>query len=496
MSANTENSLPAPGPDQARHVMWAQFNVVRSAVIGLLFVACTDSRAPTVTEPQASATSQTEIQDFHGARSMAADFDPGVPLAYYKRSLSFSKRTAGFTPPVQARAFGYMGLALYEAVIAGMPDHRSVARQLHGIGVLPEAQRGQHGSFDRGEAIQNGSPYNWALVANAALAEVMRGLWGDQTNQAAANIAELNALEDSLASAYGVGVPPGIAKQSTRFGQSVGAAVFATSRDDGGDRSYLTNFPTSYTPPVGPGFWVPTAAGQVAMQPFWAATVGTLALSSAAECDPGPPPAYSEQTDSRFYNEANFDYQLSKTLTPEQTTIARYWADGPGTISGPGHSLAIVNEIVMQQRANLARAAEAYARAGIADADALTAVWSAKYQYNLIRPVTYIRRVIDPTWTALLPTPPFPEYVSAHSGQSAAVMLTLEALFGDDVPFVDHAHDADGFAPRSFGHIFAAAEEAGISRLYAGIHFQSGNLNGRAVGRCVAAKVNSLRWRC
>ena len=74
-------------------------------------------------------------------------------------------------------------------------------------------------------------------------------------------------------------------------------------------------------------------------------------------------------------------------------------------------------------------------------------------------------------------------------------MLTLEALFGSNVPFVDHAHDADGFAPRSFNRIFAAAEEAGISRLYAGIHFKSGNLNGQALGRCVAAKVDALSWQ-
>jgi hypothetical protein len=73
-------------------------------------------------------------------------------------------------------------------------------------------------------------------------------------------------------------------------------------------------------------------------------------------------------------------------------------------------------------------------------------------------------------------------------------MATLESLFGDHVPFVDHAHDADGFAPRSFDHIFAAAEEAGMSRLYAGIHFRSGNLNGRTLGLCVAAAVNSLEW--
>jgi hypothetical protein len=74
-------------------------------------------------------------------------------------------------------------------------------------------------------------------------------------------------------------------------------------------------------------------------------------------------------------------------------------------------------------------------------------------------------------------------------------MSTLEALYGDNVSFTDYAHAADGFAPRSFARIFDAAVEAGMSRLYAGIHFQSGNLNGRTLGLCVAAKVNSLDWR-
>ncbi|HEX2601781.1 MAG TPA: vanadium-dependent haloperoxidase [Gemmatimonadaceae bacterium] len=470
----TGNFPPTRECRRARHTTWRQLNVVSAVIAGLL-AACADNNRPgAIDAPEPAAQNQGIGQ------STAADFDAGVPLAYYQLSLDFSKSTAGFTPPVQARAFGYMGLALYEAVVGGMPDHQSVASQLNGVGSLPQA---------------NGVPYNWPLVANAALAQVMRGLWGDQTNKATDNIAALNALESSLASQYGAGVPPGIAKLSSDFGHSVGAAVFATSRDDGGDRSYLTNFPTSYVPPTGPAFWVPTATGQVAMQPFWATTVGTFALARASECDPGPPPAYSEDPSSAFYAEANSDYQLSKNLTPEQITVARYWADGPGTISGPGHALAIVDEIVMQQHANLAQAAEAYGRAGIADADALTAIWSAKYQYNLIRPVTYIRRVIDPTWNALLPTPPFPEYVSAHSGQSAAVAATLEALFGDNVAFVDHAHDTDGFTPRTFSRIFAAAEEAGISRIYAGIHFQSGNLNGRALGNCVAAKVNALSWR-
>jgi hypothetical protein len=470
-------------PDPGRTARWSNPKVTFVLVVGLLVAGCMERSTP-IAAPTARPTLATELRaendGANGGRPLVRDFGTDVPIAYYNLSLQFTKQTAGFTPPVQARAYAYMGLALYEALVAGMPDNRSVARQLNGIGALPEAK---------------GIPYQWPLVANAALAEVMRGLWGDRTNRAAANIAALDALESQFSTQYSAGAPPGIAKLSIDFGRDVGAAVFATSMDDGGNEGYLTNFPATYVPPQGPGFWVPTPSAQVAMQPFWGTTVQTYALAKAADCDPGPPPAYSEQPGSAFYVEAKLDYDLSNTLMPEQKTIALYWADGPGTISGPGHSLAIVNEVLQQQHANLAQAAEAYARAGIADADAVTSLWLVKYKYNLIRPITYIQRVIDANWQPLLATPPFPEYVSAHSGQSAAVMITLEALFGTNVAFVDHAHDADNFAPRSFNRIFAAAEEAGISRLYAGIHFQSGNLQGQALGRCVAAKVDALNWR-
>jgi hypothetical protein len=408
----------------------------------------------------------------------AADYDAEVPLAYYDLSLTFSKRTAGFTPPVQARAFGYMGLALYEAALGGMPQHRSIAAQLNGIGELPRAA---------------GSAYHWPLVANAALAEVMRGLWGGSTNKANENIADLDALESSFESAYAV-VPEPIRVRSKQLGHAVGAAVFATSMDDGGHEAYLRNFPP-YSPPSGAGLWVETTPGSGAVQPTWASTVSTFALANPTECDPGPPPEYSELPGSSFYERAFEVYEAVKNATPEQLEIARFWADGPGTISGPGHALAIVSQILVQEGASLAVAAETYARVGIADADALTAIWWTKYQYNLLRPVTYIKNVIDPGWSTVLPTPPFPEYVSAHASQTAAVMTSLENVFGDDVAFVDHAHDADGFAPRAFDRIYDAAEEAGVSRVYAGIHFPFGNIAGQRQGQCVAAIVNSLQWR-
>jgi hypothetical protein len=216
-----------------------------------------------------------------------------------------------------------------------------------------------------------------------------------------------------------------------------------------------------------------------------------FALLSSAECDPGGPPAYSEDPSSAFYADAFGTYLAVKNLTPEQLIIARFW----GSISGPGHSMSIAGQIAAQEGADLAMAAETYARVGVAVADAVIACWRAKYHYNLLRPITYIRKLIDPGWTSPLATPAFPEYVSAHSSQSAAAARSLETLYGDNVPFVDHAGDADGFAPRPFPRIYAAAEEAGISRIYGGIHFQSGNLHGQWQGRCVAGIVNALPWR-
>ena len=115
-----------------------------------------------------------------------------VPLAYYNLSFTLSKRTGGITPPVQGRIFAYMGMALYESVVSGMPRNRSIASSLHGIGPLPT---------------NHGTKY-WPLVASAALAEVMRGLWGDATNVAAQNVADIDSLEQQIADTLR---PPGLA---------------------------------------------------------------------------------------------------------------------------------------------------------------------------------------------------------------------------------------------------------------------------------------------
>jgi hypothetical protein len=111
--------------------------------------------------------------------------------------------------------------------------------------------------------------------------------------------------------------------------------------------------------------------------------------------------------------------------------------------------------------------------------------------YNLLRPVTYIRRLVDPGWKPLLTTPPFPEYTSGHSVQSAAAAQVLTDLFGP-LAFTDRTHEQRGLPARSFGSFFAAAEEAAISRLYGGIHFRGAIERGIEQGLCIGTAVRAL----
>ena len=100
----------------------------------------------------------------------------------------------------------------------------------------------------------------------------------------------------------------------------------------------------------------------------------------------------------------------------------------------------------------------------------------------------YVQRVIDPAWTPLLVTPPFPEYTSGHSVQSMAGAVVLTDLFGT-FSFTDRTHSARSGPPRAFASFEDAAREAAVSRMYAGIHFRAAIERGLEQGACVGRGV-------
>jgi PAP2 superfamily protein len=403
----------------------------------------------------------------------ASAYGAAVPTAWFDLALRLVRTTPGFSPPVASRAFGYAGVTLYEAVAPGITKRGSLVGVLNG--------------FTRAPGPVDGA-YHWPTVANSALAAVMRLLFPTTPS---VNIAAIDELERRFATEAQAFLPLGIYKRSVSRGAELAAHVFDWSMTDGGHEGFLTNFP-AYTPPSGPGLWVPTPPGLLpALQPYWGAN-RPLALSSGESCSPGPPPPFSESVDSAFYADAFDCYRATSNLTSEQEAIARFWSDDPGqTATPPGHSIAILTQVARELDLTLDRAAEAYAKVGIAVADSFISCWRTKYVYNLLRPVTYIRDVIDPKWTPLLVTPPFPEYTSGHSVQTAAAAEVLTSLFGQ-LAFTDHTHDARGLPPRSFSSFAAAAEEAAISRLYGGIHFQAAIEHGLEQGACIGKYVAAI----
>src|SRR5262245_53307379 len=404
-------------------------------------------------------------------------FDAVVATSWLDLVKTLIKTTPGYTPPVAARALGYIGLTLYEAVVPGSRRYRSLGWLLRNPPELPDGRAGRH----------------WPAVANAALAEIVRRLFPTTPDL---NKAAIDDLERSLVEQYRREVDPRMLDRSLLSGRTVAQRIFEWSVDDGGHEGYLRNFPASYVPPAGPGLWVPTPpAFQSALQPFWG-TNHCFVLRSGDECPPGDHTTYSVEPSSAFYAEAVEVYDAVNRLSPEQRAIATFWSDDPGlTATPPGHSISIATQVLKAERASLMMAAETYLKVGLAVSDAFVACWNAKYRYNLLRPVTYIRDVIDPAWAPILNTPPFPEYPSGHSVQSGAASTVLADLFGRHYSFVDHTHDERGLPARRFDSFGQAASEAAISRLYGGIHFRPAIELGLRQGECIGRAVIALPVR-
>lgn len=394
--------------------------------------------------------------------------------AWFDLALPLIQHTPGYSPPVASRALAYLGVALYEAIVDGMPGFRSLQNRLPGLVGVPRPPS---------------RAMDWEVVANAALARMTRHLFpsADEAHQ---------RLVDELEHAL---TRDGGSRRTTAsrvHGQQVADAIFAWSTTDGGHRGEQNNHPTSYLPPTGPGLWVPTPPAYTrAMQPTWG-TNRPFAIPSTAWCAPQPPTQFSTQPGSAFHTEATDVLLAVNTRTPEQDEIARFWSDDPGdSPTPPGHAISILTQVLDQRQASLAIAAEAYLTVAVALADAFIACWATKYQHNLIRPITYIRQHLEPTWTPVLTTPPFPEYTSGHSVQSGAAFHVMAALFGDRTAFTDHTHDERGLPPRSFASFSQCAEEAALSRLYGGIHYWPAIDNGLTQGQRVGTAALALPTR-
>ena len=286
-------------------------------------------------------------------------------------------------------------------------------------------------------------------------------------------------------------VPDGPPEQD---GIAVGAAAAGRLLDLRADDGSAAPAP-AFVPADGPGAYRPTPPKFPApMFTGWGA-VTPFVLTGPQQFRPAtPPPVGSPAYAAALAEVADVGRDTSSTRTPDQTTAGKFWSGTPIWITWN----QVAQQTAADRHAGLNQTVEAFAGLDLALADTTIALYDAKYREHVWRPVTAIQTgdpaatpaiPADPAWNPLTPTAADPSYPGAHSALSAAAATVLSAAFGPRQAVTITSAAAPGVT-RSFPDFAAAADEAGLSRIWAGQHtrldHEAGQQLGRQVGELVA----------
>lgn len=400
------------------------------------------------------------------------DENADVVYAWYK-FIAKVQRPANPQPVVilNNRNFGFIGVGLYEAVRAGSNGARSLSSKLYQMPAMPEPDKNKD--------------YLWSESANAALASMFKQF----LVLTEANKTSIDSFENANYKRFRSGTSDAVLIRSQTFGRSIATAIYNWSTTDNFNLSSV-----GYTLPVFPGSWVLTPPGFASpVGPFLKDSRPFLEYSLTATAPPLPVP-YSEDTSSQFYKAAKEVYTIGKTSSDEQKAIADWFADVGGAgvgVPAPHHILSIITGVLESQKAGLWQAAEMYAKTGIALKDGGIITFRAKYQYNLVRPITYIKKHIDTAWVSRLITPPYPEYTSGLAGFYTPFIQVLIREFGN-IAVSDNTYDWRGLAPRKYSSLWQLAEEAAISRVYGGLHYRFTQNVSLQIGKVLGNKIADI----
>jgi membrane-associated phospholipid phosphatase len=297
---------------------------------------------------------------------------------------------------------------------------------------------------------------------------------------------KLKISVDQLLAGELAAIPDGAAKQQgIEVGREVAAQLLADRANDGSSATpppfVAGNQPGDFRP-VPPTFTAPVFTGWANVSPF--------VLESANQFRPEPQAAVSSAAYANALNEVkSLGQNTSTSRTADETVAARFWA---GPIWNTWNEIA--DNAVLAHHTNLETTARVFAVLNLTFADGVIAFYDAKYHYQIWRPVTAIRAgdtignpaiTGDPTWTPLATTPADPSYPGAHSVISAAGASVLSSFFGQD-DHIQVTSDVMKGTVRTFDSYQAVATEAGLSRIFAGVHTRLDHEAGLKLGRAVA----------
>jgi hypothetical protein len=381
-------------------------------------------------------------------------------VVQWNRTLLVIVRTPGAQPATvhPTRSFAIMHAAIYDAVNAIDGTHKPYLVRLTDIS--------RFASQD-------------AAAASAAH-DVLVALYPKFQTTLDQQLAEsLAAIPDTADRAEGIAI-----------GQSVAERILALRSHDGSDAAPI---PFVFTNPPAPGAYQSTPPNFPKQPQFthWS-HVTPFALERAAQFRPGPPPALTGDDYTDVFNEVkSLGIANSTAATPDQALTGRFWN---GAIQNYWNEIA--QTAALAHGLTTAQNARLFALLNLSFADGVIAFYDAKYTYNFWRPVTAIREasiannpgtVADPNWLPNVGnTTPDPAYPGAHAVISAAGASILVSFFGKEHFDFTVTSEVLAGVDRSFTSFPAAAEEATLSRIFAGVHFRSDLTIGQKLGRQVA----------
>jgi len=386
-----------------------------------------------------------------------------------------------FPPMIASRNYAYATIAAYEVMVAGDSRFKSLAGQIKHLPAVP------------GYDTVNVDFQFASLLAFCKVGEAVTFPEGSMKGY----VDHLKHMADSA------GMPSTIMKSSQAFADSVANHILNWSKKD----KYLTTRSASkYTVSNEEGRWVPTPPGyDQALEAHWM-EIRPFILDTCSQFMPVRPPKYDIKDKNSVFCKAMMEVKnIGDSLTEEQIHIADFWDDNPvkrvvighammtiKKFSPPGHWMNIVGIASQKAKADFATTVYAYAKTAIALFDGFIICWDEKYRSNYIRPETVINKYVDPDWRPRIQTPPFPSYTSGHSTISAAAAEVMTEIFGN-ISFTDTSLLEFGIKNREIRSFRDAALEAGISRLYGGIHYRfdydNGTIAGRKLGVLVVHKL-------
>jgi hypothetical protein len=436
----------------------------------------------------------------------SSDPTPPVPTGPYQPSMVVSWnataldviRNGALGPPAVARALGMTHTAMFDAWAAY--DAKAVAVSAGAPAKRPASEAT--------EAAKS------AAVSVAAY-RVLLNLYPTQKDRLDAALKAQNLAPDNTAQD---GTPAGV-------GNLAAAALIAARANDGSNQSNAYADTSGYQPANSAtemkdvNYWQPqtfcNGRAPGFLLPHWG-TVKPFALASGSTLRPLQGPA--KMGEPKFMQQAQDVIAISAGLTEQQKVIAEYWADGPASETPPGHWYLFAQNASKTYRYDLDQDVKLYMAIGNAMLDTSIATWDTKRAYDSVRPISAIRTLFkDQTiqawvsgkgtqsisgkdWSPYQPctfvTPPFAEFTSGHSAFSAAAAEILKRFTGSDATNYSatitpgtmkiEANIPTSTITLNWGSYTAAADEAGLSRRYGGIHFEDGDLVGRTLGRNVA----------